>query len=56
MDSAADRLAKLSYVVVDVETTGTSPDRGDRVTEILAARRGRSRGEGDRDLPFAGES
>ncbi len=30
------RLAGLSYVVVDVETTGTSPQRGDRVTEIAA--------------------
>lgn len=29
-------LADLDYVVVDVETTGASPDRGDRVTEIAA--------------------
>jgi exonuclease, DNA polymerase III, epsilon subunit family len=31
-----DELATLSYVVVDVETTGTSPWRGDRITEIAA--------------------
>jgi DNA polymerase-3 subunit epsilon len=31
-----DELARLSYVVVDVETTGTSPWAGDRVTEIAA--------------------
>lgn len=32
---AADTpLASLSYAVVDVETTGTSPERGDRITEI----------------------
>ena len=31
-----DELASLSYVVVDVETTGTSPWRGDRITEIAA--------------------
>jgi len=31
-----DRLAKLSYVVVDVETTGTSRLGGDRVTEVAA--------------------
>jgi len=30
------RLARLSYVVVDVETTGTSHGRGDRITEIAA--------------------
>jgi len=29
-----DELARLSYVVVDVETTGTSPWHGDRITEI----------------------
>lgn len=28
------RLAELDYAVVDVETTGTSPGEGDRVTEI----------------------
>jgi DNA polymerase-3 subunit epsilon len=32
----SDRLAALSYVVVDVETTGGSPWYGDRVTEIAA--------------------
>jgi DNA polymerase-3 subunit epsilon len=32
----SDRLAALSYVVVDVETTGGSPWFGDRVTEIAA--------------------
>jgi len=32
----ADRLAALSYVVVDVETTGGSPWGGHRVTEIAA--------------------
>ena len=32
----ADMLASLSYVVVDVETTGTRPHAGDRVTEIAA--------------------
>ncbi|MDQ2766211.1 MAG: exonuclease domain-containing protein, partial [Gemmatimonadota bacterium] len=31
-----DELATLSYVVVDVETTGTSPWSGDRITEIAA--------------------
>lgn len=31
-----DELASLSYVVVDVETTGSSPWRGDRITEIAA--------------------
>ncbi len=30
----ASRLATLSYAVVDVETTGTAPGRGDRVTEV----------------------
>lgn len=30
------RLDALEYVVVDVETTGTSPRRGDRITEIAA--------------------
>ena len=34
--SGADRLTALSYAVVDVETTGGSPMRGDRVTEIAA--------------------
>ncbi len=33
---AADLLASLSYVVVDVETTGSRPWAGDRVTEIAA--------------------
>lgn len=36
MIGATSRLAELSYVVVDVETTGTAPQRGDRVTEIAA--------------------
>jgi DNA polymerase-3 subunit epsilon len=31
-------LRSLSYTVVDVETTGTSPNRGDRITEIAAVR------------------
>ena len=31
-----DRLDDLSYVVVDVETTGGSPFHGDRITEIAA--------------------
>ncbi len=31
-----DELASLSYVVVDVETTGSSPWSGDRITEIAA--------------------
>ena len=30
------QLSQLSYVVVDVETTGGSPDMGDRITEIAA--------------------
>ena len=34
--TSRDELATLSYVVVDVETTGTSPWRGDRITEIAA--------------------
>jgi len=34
--AAADLLASLSYVVVDVETTGGRPWAGDRVTEIAA--------------------
>ena len=33
---AADLLASLSWVVVDVETTGTRPWSGDRITEIAA--------------------
>jgi len=33
-DPDALRLSDLSYAVVDVETTGGSPDRGDRITEI----------------------
>ena len=32
----AEPLAGLSYVVVDVETTGSRPDAGDRITEIAA--------------------
>lgn len=36
--AAGGALAGLSYCVVDVETTGTSPDRGDRITEIAAVR------------------
>lgn len=32
----AEALGALSYAVVDVETTGGSPDGGDRVTEIAA--------------------
>jgi len=31
-----ERLADLSYVVVDVETTGGAPTRGHRITEIAA--------------------
>ena len=34
--ATADLLAALSYVVVDVETTGTRPWSGDRITEIAA--------------------
>lgn len=34
--TAADLLSQLSYVVVDVETTGSSPYWGDRITEIAA--------------------
>jgi DNA polymerase III epsilon subunit family exonuclease len=33
---AGDQLSRLSYVVVDVETTGSSPYWGDRITEIAA--------------------
>lgn len=33
---APRRIGDLSYVVVDVETTGTSPWLGDRVTEVAA--------------------
>lgn len=33
---AAERLCDLSYVVVDVETTGSRPFAGDRITEIAA--------------------
>lgn len=33
-----DHLGTLSYTVVDVETTGGSPDAGHRVTEIAAVR------------------
>lgn len=36
--AVGDALAGLSYCVVDVETTGTSPDRGDRITEIAVVR------------------
>jgi DNA polymerase III subunit epsilon len=32
----ADALESLSFVVVDVETTGTSPDSGHRITEFAA--------------------
>jgi DNA polymerase-3 subunit epsilon len=35
-EPTGDRLADLSYVVVDVETTGGRPDGGDRITEIAA--------------------
>ena len=35
-ERTGDRLADLSYVVVDVETTGSRPDGGDRITEIAA--------------------
>lgn len=31
---AEDELGSLSYAVVDVETTGSSPERGHRITEI----------------------
>ena len=34
--SSSDRLSTLSYVVVDVETTGGSPHSGHRITEIAA--------------------
>ena len=34
--SPADLLASLSYVVVDVETTGGRPWSGDRITEVAA--------------------
>lgn len=34
--AAAEPLESLSFVVVDVETTGMSPDRGGRITEIAA--------------------
>jgi DNA polymerase III subunit epsilon len=34
----SDALSELDYVVVDCETTGGSPSRGDRVTEIAAVR------------------
>lgn len=33
---AGERLCNMSYVVVDVETTGTRPYAGDRITEIAA--------------------
>ncbi len=33
-----EALDDLSFVVVDVETTGSSPHRGDRITEIAAVR------------------
>ena len=33
---AADLLASLSYVVIDVETTGGRPWSGDRITEVAA--------------------
>ena len=36
--SPADLLSSLSYVVVDVETTGGRPWSGDRITEIAAVR------------------
>ena len=35
-DTAPDAMHRLSYVVVDVETTGTSPASGHRITEIAA--------------------
>ena len=34
----SEALDDLSFVVVDVETTGSSPQRGDRITEIAAVR------------------
>lgn len=34
----ADHLERLSYTVIDVETTGGSPDAGHRITEIAAVR------------------
>ncbi len=34
----AEALDRLGYCVVDVETTGTSADRGDRITEIAVVR------------------
>lgn len=34
--SPGDELCRLSFVVVDVETTGTSPDAGHRITEFAA--------------------
>lgn len=36
--SQQEALDALRYCVVDVETTGTSPDRGDRITEIAVVR------------------
>ena len=33
-----DAIDSLSYTVVDVETTGSSPERGHRITEIAAVR------------------
>jgi DNA polymerase III epsilon subunit family exonuclease len=35
--SVSPPLAQLTYAVVDVETTGTSAMRGDRITEVAAA-------------------
>ncbi|MEX2325280.1 MAG: exonuclease domain-containing protein, partial [Gemmatimonadaceae bacterium] len=35
-EPALDRIDSLSYVVVDVETTGTSAMFGDRITEVAA--------------------
>jgi len=34
--ASGDALSSLSFVVVDVETTGTSPDSGHRITEFAA--------------------